>query len=359
MQPEDRLPLAKHALNTLIDQLRPEDRVGMVVYAGAAGEVLAPTPGREKLRLRCAVQALEAGGSTAGGAGLALAYRMAERHFDPRAVNRVVLLTDGDFNVGVTDDKKLEDFIADKRKTGVYLSVYGFGAGNYNDRLMQVLAQKGNGNAGYVDSPLEAQKLFHDDFAGSVFPIADDVKIQVEFNPARVSEYRLVGYETRLLNREDFNNDAVDAGEVGSGVTVTALYELTPAGGRSSVDPLRYGDERRERAARCGEIAFLRMRYKRPGAAESVLRERPVTDADVHRDLARAPESARWAAAVAGYGQLLRADPNVGSDFDWRDVEALAAPAVGEDPLGLRREFLNLVRAASRAPTLNDTAGGR
>ena len=357
MQPADRLPLAKDALNNLIDQLRPQDRVAMVVYAGAAGQVLPSTSGAEKLRMRCALQALEAGGSTAGGQGLALAYDIAQRSFDRNAVNRVVLLTDGDFNVGVTADRPLKDFIADKRKTGVYLSVYGFGAGNYNDRLMQTLAQAGNGNAGYVDSLPESRRLFSDDFAGSAFPIADDAKIQVEFNPARVSEYRLIGYETRLLNREDFNNDQVDAGEVGSGVAVTALYEITPVGGPSSVDPLRYQRQPAPARRGGGELAFLRIRYKAPGAAQSVLRERPITDRDLSPDLDRAPPQLRWAAAVAGYGQLLRDDPGLPADYDWSDVHALARPAVGEDPMGLRREFLDLVRLADNAPTLNE--GGR
>jgi Ca-activated chloride channel family protein len=256
----------------------------------------------------------------------------------------------------VTRDRPLQDFIADKRKTGVYLSVYGFGAGNYNDRLMQTLAQAGNGNAGYVDSVLESRRLFADDFAGSVFPIADDVKVQLEFNPARVSEYRLIGYETRLLAREDFNNDQVDAGEVGSGVAVTALYELTPVGVPGSVDPLRYQREAAP-AGRGGELALLRVRYKAPGAADSVIRETPITARQTHADLRRAPEQLRWAAAVAGYGQLLRADPALPAGFGWTDVEALARPAVGGDPHGLRREFLDLVAVAKGAPTLNE--GGR
>jgi Ca-activated chloride channel family protein len=357
MQPEDRLPLAKESLNNLIDQLRPQDRVAMVVYAGSSGLVLPSTSGREKLRMRCAVQALEAGGSTAGGEGLALAYDVAQRGIDRNAVNRVVLLTDGDFNVGVTENRPLKDFVADKRKTGVYLSVYGFGAGNYNDSLMQTLAQAGNGNAGYVDTVVESRRLFSDDFAGSTFPIADDVKVQVEFNPARVSEYRLIGYETRLLAREDFNNDQVDAGEVGSGVAVTALYELTPAGGTGSVDPLRYGRETRPASRGGGELAFLRIRHKAPGATRSVLKERPITDRDAVPSLSAAPDPIRWAAAVAGYGQLLRADPGLPADFSWEDVDALARPAVGEDPMGLRREFLDLVRLAGNAPTMNE--GGR
>ena len=348
MGPEDRLPLAKRSLNVLIDQLRPQDRVSMVVYAGSTGVVLEPTSGREKLRMRCAVEALGAGGSTAGGAGLAAAYRMAERHFDDEAVNRVILMTDGDFNVGVTSEKRLEDFVAEKRETGVYLSVYGFGDNNYNDVMMQALAQAGNGVAGYIDGISEARKVFQHDFTRSVVPIADDVKIQVEFNPAKVAEYRLIGYETRLLDRADFNNDQVDAGEVGAGATVTALYEITPPGGAATVDPLRY--QRESRPAGGGqEIAFLRVRYKPPRGQESVLRERPITERDAYPSSRAAPANMRWAAAVAGYGQLLRRDPWLAEPFDWNEVMVLARSAVEPDPLGLRREFLELVDSARAA----------
>jgi Ca-activated chloride channel family protein len=212
----DRLPLAIKALNMLVDQLGPKDRVAIVAYAGSAGAVLAPTDGRNRLKVRCALQSLRAGGSTAGGEGLTLAYDLARQNFDPKAVNRVILLTDGDFNVGVADPARLKDLVADQRKSGVYLSVYGFGRGNYKDDMMQTLAQNGNGTASYIDTLNEARKLFRDDFSGSLFPIADDVKIQVEFNPSTVSEYRLIGYETRMLAQEDFNNDQVDAGEVGA-----------------------------------------------------------------------------------------------------------------------------------------------
>jgi len=213
----DRLPLAQKSLNLLVDQMRPQDRVSIVAYAGSAGAVLEPTDGRSKLKVRCALGALQAGGSTAGGQGLKLAYDLARQNFDTRAVNRVILVTDGDFNVGIADPARLKDFVTDQRKTGVYLSVYGFGRGNYNDAMMQALAQNGNGTAAYVDSLQEARKLFRTDFTSTMFPIADDVKIQVEFNPAQVSEYRLIGYETRMLAREDFNNDQVDAVEVGAG----------------------------------------------------------------------------------------------------------------------------------------------
>jgi len=360
MWSEDRLPLAKKALGVLIDQLGPRDRVSMVAYAGSAGAVLAPTDGRQKLKMRCALAALQSGGSTAGGQGLALAYALARQNFDPRAVNRVILMTDGDFNVGVADPEKLKDFVAEKRKTGVYLSVYGFGRGNYNDVMMQSLAQNGNGTAGYIDTLSEARKSFRDDFSGSLFPIADDVKIQVEFNPAAVSEYRLIGYETRMLNREDFNNDRVDAGEVGSGAAVTALYEITPAGARPSSDPLRYGAARANGAAPSpgGEIAFLKVRYKLPGGHDSRLMTRPITAADRFARLEAAPEATRWAVAVAAFGQRLRGDPRVEERFGWQEIGDLAQGARGSDPFGLRAEFVQLVRDAKTARSVNENGYG-
>jgi Ca-activated chloride channel family protein len=345
MWSEDRLPLAKKAMNVLIDQLGPEDRVSMVAYAGSAGAVLAPTAGTQKLMMRCALGALEAGGSTAGGAGLTLAYDLAAQNFDPKAVNRVILMTDGDFNVGVADPERMKDLVTEKRRSGVYLSVYGFGRGNYNDVMMQNLAQNGNGTAAYIDTLAEARRLFRDDLPASLFPIADDVKIQVEFNPATVAEYRLIGYETRLLNREDFNNDQVDAGEVGSGASVTALYEITPVGARPSSDPLRY--QSRTRAAAGGaELAFLKVRYKPPGGSSSQLMSRPITNADRAASLSRAPEATRWAVAVAAFGQKLRGDPWVAESFGWDDIETLAQGARGEDIDGDRAEFITLVRAA-------------
>jgi Ca-activated chloride channel family protein len=345
MSGPDRLPLAQKALNVLIDQLRPQDRVAMVAYAGSAGAVLSPTDGRSKLKMRCALTALHSGGSTAGGRGLELAYALAKQNFDPKAVNRVILVTDGDFNVGIAEPSRLKDFVADQRKSGVYLSVYGFGRGNYNDTMMQALAQNGNGTAAYVDSLQEARKLLRDDFDSALFPIADDVKIQVEFNPAKVSEYRLIGYETRLLNREDFNNDQVDAGEVGSGASVTAIYEITPVGAQPSSDPLRYGGK--PAAASGGsELAFLKIRYKPPGGSTSKLIERPIGAGDVRSSLAAAPEATRFAVAVAAYGQKLRGDPWVDAGFDWGAVTDLAQGARGQDPYGLRAEFVQLARAA-------------
>jgi Ca-activated chloride channel family protein len=353
MSSEDRLPLAQKSLSLLIDQLRPQDRVAMVAYAGSAGAVLGPTDGSQKLKMRCALGALHSGGSTAGGQGLSLAYALAKENFDPKAVNRVILVTDGDFNVGVADPAKLKDFVADKRKGGVYLSVYGFGRGNYNDTMMQALAQNGNGTAAYVDSLQEARKLFRTDFTKSLFPIADDVKVQIEFNPAQVSEYRLIGYETRMLNREDFNNDQVDAGEVGAGASVTALYEITPAGATPSADPLRYGG-RAPPPSPAGELAFLKIRYKLPGEGRSRLIERPITRADATASLQAAPEPTRWAVAVAGFGQKLKQDPRVSDAFGWNDIVGLAQAGRGADPFGERAEFVQLVRAAAEARAVSE-----
>jgi Ca-activated chloride channel family protein len=345
MDEPDRLPLAIKALNVLIGQLRPRDHVAIVAYAGSAGEVLAPTDGSQKLKMRCALQTLSAGGSTAGGAGLALAYKLAKANFAKDGVNRIVLMTDGDFNVGVSDPGRLKDYVAGQRASGVYLSVYGYGRDNYNDETMQAIAQNGNGTAAYVDSLSEARRLFSRDFAATAFPIAGDVKIQVEFNPAAVSEYRLIGYETRMLNREDFNNDKVDAGEVGSGASVTALYEITPAGAQASSDPLRYG-----RAApspsKGTELAYLKVRYKLPGETTSRLIERPIGAGDQSASVDRAPEQTRWALAVAGYGQKLRGDPWLDAAFGWDAVRGLAAGARGMGDDGRRAEFLELVDMA-------------
>jgi len=350
---ENRLPLAKKAFRLLVDTLEPRDKVSMVVYAGAAGAVLEPTSGGDKAKILAALDQLQSGGSTAGGEGLALAYTLAERHFDRNAVNRVIVATDGDFNVGIVDGGELEGFVARKRETGIYLSVLGFGGGNYNDALMQRLAQKGNGVAAYIDTLAEARKVLHDQAQSALLPIADDVKIQVEFNPGRVAEYRLIGYETRMLNREDFNNDRVDAGEIGAGANVTAIYELTAPGGRTLIDPLRY-QQARPAGAPTGEIAFLRIRWKPPGARDSRLIERAITDRDIVPTLARAPESTRFATAVAAYGQLLRGDPYIDQGFGWAQVVDLAQGAKGADPFGWRTEFVQLARSAQTATAMRE-----
>jgi len=360
MNAPNKLPLLQQSFRMLIDQLTARDRVAIVVYAGAAGTVLEPTPGNERSRILGALDSLRPGGSTAGGEGLRQAYALAEQNFNANSVNRVIIGTDGDFNVGINDPEQLQDFISRKRETGIYLSVFGFGGGNYNDALMQRLAQNGNGIATYIDTVNEARRVLRDEMASNMFSIANDVKIQVEFNPARIAEYRLIGYETRMLRREDFNNDAVDAGEIGAGHAVTAIYEITPVGGPTFTEPLRYQD-RAPAPSTASELAFLRIRYKLPGEDTSRLIERPITNADAVADIARAPESTRWAAAVAGYGQLLRGDTYLSRGFGYDDVINLAQTARGTDEFGWRAEFIQLARAAETAaalPTAQNTGGG-
>jgi len=272
---------------------------------------------------------------------------MAERHFDNEAVNRVILATDGDFNLGMTDPKQLEQFIAAKRRTGIYLSIFGVGEGNLNDALMQRLAQSGNGNAAYIDSLLEARKALSEELGSTMFPIANDVKVQVEFNPDQVAAYRLIGYETRMLARQDFKDDKVDAGDMGAGHTVTAIYEITPAAGAAKlVDPLRYGTGKKAApAGKSDELAFVRVRYKLPGESKSRLAEQPVRPATAHATLTAAPADQRFAVAVAAFGQRLRGEPQV-SDYSYADIATLANDARGDDPDGYRAEFVKLVRMA-------------
>jgi len=347
MSPADRLPLLKSAFDNFVGELRDEDTLAIVTYAGASGVALEPTAGRDRRKIRAALDTLGSGGSTAGFAGLKEAYALAERNFDRNAVNRIVLATDGDFNVGISDPKQLERFIAEKRKTGIYLTVLGVGLDNLNDALMQRLAQAGNGAAAHIDSLLEARKVLSEELASTMFPIADDVKIQLEFNPALVAEYRLIGYETRMLRREDFNNDKIDAGEIGSGHSITALYEIVPASGRKRfLDPLRYGQESGAPAASTsGEYAFLRMRYKLPGEASSRLIETPITERDAHTNLDAVSGEVRFAAAVAAFGQALRDESQL-NGFHWSDIAALAQSGRGADPNGYRAEFVQLVRLA-------------
>ena len=351
MNAPNKLPLLQQSFRLLIDQLNERDRVAIVVYAGAAGTVLEPTPGNEHARILAALDSLRPGGSTAGAEGLRQAYALAEQNFNRNSINRVIIGTDGDFNVGINDPQQLQDFVSRKRETGIYLSVFGFGGGNYNDALMQRLAQNGNGVASYIDTLNEARRVLRDEMASNMFSIANDVKIQVEFNPQRVAEYRLIGYETRMLRREDFNNDQVDAGEIGAGHAVTAIYEIVPVGGATFNDPLRYQNAPAA-GGTASEYAFLRIRYKLPGEERSRLIERPITNADYVADIARAPESTRWAAAVAGYGQLLRGDPHLRQGYGWSDVISLAQGARGDDEFGWRAEFIQLARAAETAAAL-------
>jgi len=346
MDEPDKLPLLKRAFALLVDQLSGNDTVSIVVYAGSAGVVLEPTVATEKAKILAALDQLSAGGSTAGAEGISLAYQLAEQAKIPGGTNRVILATDGDFNVGIDDPEALEDFIKAKRDSGVSLSVLGFGRGNLDDATMQALAQNGNGNASYISNFREAQKVLVEEGGSTLEMIAKDVKIQVEFNPAMISEYRLIGYETRALNREDFNNDKVDAGDIGAGHTVTAIYEITPAGsGAELVQPLRYGTSAPLAADSGDEIAFLKMRYKLPDEDVSQLIELAVTPALVHGDIADISDDMRFAAAVAAFGQKLKGS-NYG-DMSWADIRALAQSGRGADENGYRAEFIQLIKDAA------------
>jgi Ca-activated chloride channel family protein len=345
MQSPDKLPLLKNAFRMLTDQLTARDRVSMVVYAGSSGVVLEPTPGDQKTKIREAIDRLEAGGSTNGAEGIERAYQLAHDSQIKGGINRVVLATDGDFNVGVVNFEALVDMAERQRSGGVALTTLGFGTGNYNDQLLERLADAGNGNYAYVDTLSEARKVLVSELSSTLFTIAKDVKIQVEFNPAAVLEYRLIGYENRMLAREDFNNDKVDAGEIGAGHRVTALYEVVPVGKKGSVDPLRYAPPAGAELSRArNELAFVRLRYKKPDADTSELLEYPIAKGSV-ATLERLSPDFRFAASVAAFGQLLRGGKYVGN-FGYKDVEQLARGAVGEDSEGYRREFVSLVKLA-------------
>ncbi len=352
----NKLPLLIRSFKLLLSALAPDDQVAIVTYAGSAGVVLEPTPVSERSKILDRLERLHAGGSTAGGDGIRLAYRLAEQHMVSDGINRVILATDGDFNVGITDVDELEEFISRKRSSGVFLSVLGFGMDNYNDDLMQHLAQNGNGNAAYIDSILEARKVFVEQVTSTLVPIAKDVKIQVEFNPATVSEYRLIGYETRMLEREDFRNDKVDAGEVGAGHTVTAIYELTLANTDAGhIPPSRYQSTESELSSSFDdEFAFLKIRYKLPDAHSSTLVTQPVTVANYFDTVNTAPRDVRFATAVAAFGERLRGGRYTG-DYGYKEVIALANDALGDDRFGYRREFIQLVRLAQTAEYLNDS----
>ncbi|MDN2580364.1 VWA domain-containing protein [Aquibium sp. ELW1220] len=350
MNQPDKLPLLKNAFRLLVDRLSEKDSVAIVAYAGSAGTVLEPTPGSEKEKILAALDRLDAGGSTAGEEGLRQAYRLAQESFIEGGVNRVMLATDGDFNVGQSSDEELKRLIEAKRASGVFLSVFGFGRGNYNDQMMQTIAQNGNGTAAYIDTLAEAEKTLVQEASSTLFTIAGDVKIQVEFNPATVAEYRLIGYETRALAREDFNNDRVDAGDIGSGHSVTAIYEITPKGSPAQmIDDLRYGEAKTDNAtgiAHGDEYAFVKIRYKLPQEDVSTLIETPVTAASEIAGFDAASDDQRFSVAVAAFGQKLRgADQTAGLGYD-RIID-IATAARGADPFGYRAEFLQLVRLAS------------
>lgn len=344
MNSADKLPLLRDAFKQLVAGLREQDRVSIVVYAGSAGLVLPPTPGSQRQRILEALDGLAAGGSTNGGAGIQLAYAMARQAFIKDGVNRVVLATDGDFNVGTTDTQALKTLVANQRESGVALTTLGFGAGNYNEELAEQLADIGNGNHAYIDSLAEARKVLVAEAGSTLFTIAKDVKIQVEFNPAAVAEYRLIGYENRKLKREDFNNDKVDAGEIGAGHDVTALYELTLTGDAGQIDPLRYGGTKPANSVSAEEIAFVKLRYKQPDEDSSRLIERPLRRSELQRS---ASERLRFAAAVAAFADSLRGGSHLGK-FDLGRIAELARAARGDDSDGYRAEFVQLVEATQR-----------
>ncbi|WP_027668839.1 vWA domain-containing protein [Rhizobium leguminosarum] len=351
MDEPDKLPLLKSAFRLLVNRLKPDDTVSIVTYAGNAGTVLTPTRVAEKSKILSAIDGLEPGGSTGGAEGIEAAYNLAKQGFVKDGVNRVMLATDGDFNVGPSSDEDLKRIIEERRKDGIFLTVLGFGRGNLNDSLMQTLAQNGNGSAAYIDTLAEAQKTLVEEAGSTLFPIASDVKFQVEFNPEQIAEYRLIGYETRALNREDFNNDRVDAGDIGSGHSVTAIYEITPKGSPAVMnDDLRYRAADKVPAAASdsahqGELAFVKMRYKRPGEDKSALITTPVDDGNAVATVDAAPQDVRFSVAVAAFGQKLSRIDALNS-YSYQAIAALAAASRGTDTFGYRSDFLSLVRLA-------------
>ena len=349
MQSYNKLHLLKKAFKVLVKQLRPMDRIAMVVYAGAAGLVLESTPGDNKQKIMLAINRLTAGGSTAGGAGIKLAYKIAKKHFIRGGNNRIILASDGDFNVGVSSTSELVRLVEKERKHGVFLTVLGFGMGNYKDSRMEQLADKGNGNYAYIDNILEAKKVLGTEMVGTLFTIAKDVKVQIEFNPAKVKAYRLIGYVNRKLKNEDFNNDKKDAGELGAGHSVTVLYEIVPVGSKLKIDssiPLKYQTKRTsDYAEKSDEMATVKFRYKKPKATKSILLVKPIKN--IYADREQTSDNFRFSAAVAQFGMLLRKSKYKGT-ATYDSVIALAKKSTGEDKFGYRAEFIRLVKLAKQ-----------
>ena len=340
----NKLPLLKSSFKLLLNSLKDNDKVAIVVYAGNSGLVLKSTPVKEKAKILEALESLSAGGSTAGGKGLKLAYKVARENFISNGNNRILLATDGDFNVGLDTNDDLQRLVEKERESGVYISVLGYGMGNYRDDMAETIANKGNGNYAYIDNIMEAKKVLVNEFGGTFYTVAKDVKLQIEFNPKYVKEYRLIGYENRMLNTEDFDDDKKDAGEIGAGHTVTALYEIVPADGKNSTG-LRYqSQELNEKAKSGNELAFLKMRYKKPtGNDKSILVEEPI-----HFDLLpldKTNDNFRFSASVAEFGMLLR-DSKHKANANWKQVVDLAKNALGKDQDGYRKEFIRLVESA-------------
>ena len=352
MHSANKLPLLKKSLRLLVNQMRDDDTIALVTYAGNAGLVLDATPAKNQRKIINAIERLEAGGSTHGSAGIHLAYEVAQNHLKKDGINRILIASDGDMNVGTTSVDALKKLIKVKRESGIALTTLGFGSGNYNDAIMEQLADVGNGNAAYIDSLKEAQKVLVNEVQSTLMTIAKDVKIQVEFNPELVAEYRLLGYENRLLQREDFNNDKVDAGEIGAGHTVTALYELTLRGKSTSIDPLRYQkpsptNKVSPPAKNTDELAFVKLRYKAPNGNKSQLISYPVMYTDKKPSFAKASDNLRFASSVAGFAQLLRNSDHL-SSLNYSDVLAVARSAKGGDKHGYRAEFTTLVELAEQ-----------
>jgi Ca-activated chloride channel homolog len=357
MEMPNKLPLVKDSLGLLVNQLRAKDRVAIVVYAGNAGLVLPSTPGSNKGAILSAIQGLEAGGSTAGGAGIKLAYRIAKENFIDGGNNRVILATDGDFNVGASSDGELEQLIEEKRKDRIFLTVLGFGMGNLKDSKMELLADKGNGNYAYIDDLSEARKTLVHEMGGTLFTVAKDVKLQIEFNPAKVLAYRLIGYENRLLRKEDFHDDTKDAGELGAGHSVTALYELVPPDGDQAfapVDPLKYQTNAVASSAKSSpDLLTLKLRYKAPDSDTSKLMT--TTVGDETGPFATATDNFRFAASVAELGMLLRNSPHKGT-ASFGQVREIAQQALGRDFEGYRHDFLSMISMAERVPNAEEVA---
>jgi len=339
MNSANKLGLLKKSLRLLVNQLTPQDRVAIVVYAGASGVVLESTPGNRRSEIITAMERLRAGGSTNGGAGIELAYAIAQQHFKKDGINRVILATDGDFNVGPSNTEALKALIKEKKRSGVGLTILGFGMGNYNDQMLESISNAGDGNAAYIDTLQEAQKVLVEEIGSTLNTIARDTKIQIEFNPEIVNSYRLVGYENRLLNKEDFKNDRIDAGDVGAGHTVTALYEIVLN------EPLRYTSVQTRALQFNNELAFLKLRYKRPDEESSIEMQHAIASDDHHQQLNRTSDNFRFAAAVAGFGQRLRNSDSLG-DYSYPEISQLAQQSRGNDTFGYRAEFIQLVNLA-------------
>ena len=339
MNSANKLGLLKKSLRLLVNQLTPQDRVAIVVYAGAPGIVLESTAGNRRSEIITAIERLRAGGSTNGGAGIELAYAIAQQHFKKDGINRVILATDGDFNVGPSNTEALKSLIKEKKRSGVGLTILGFGMGNYNDQMLESISNAGDGNAAYIDTLQEAQKVLVEEIGSTLNTIARDTKIQIEFNPEIVNSYRLVGYENRLLNKEDFKNDHIDAGDVGAGHTVTALYEIVLN------EPLRYNSVQTRALQFNNELAFLKLRYKRPGEESSIEMQHAIASDDHHQQLNRTSNNFRFAAAVAGFGQRLRNSASLG-DYSYPEISQLAQQSRGNDAFGYRAAFIQLVNLA-------------